>query len=189
MKQIIFASVSILILSSCSIQKQASNLNGRSDEVYFTPNDTRKKSDDLAVSNKQNVNQTQNNKQISNAGNYTSSYSNRFRNFGSSHRFNYNNYQASIVPSLSYNNYTGNSMGLGYVDTRFGYASGFNSPFSMYYGYNMPYYNPFFSYGWGNSWMNGYYPYYTFNPYFYNPCSYYYGFGYGYYNPYYRNYY
>ena len=83
MKQIIFASVSILILSSCSIQKQASNLNGRSDEVYFTPNDTRKKSDDLAVSNKQNVNQTQNNKQISNAGNYTSSYSNRFRNFGS----------------------------------------------------------------------------------------------------------
>ena len=37
MKQIIFASVSILILSSCSIQKQASNLNGRSDEVYFTP--------------------------------------------------------------------------------------------------------------------------------------------------------
>ena len=131
MKQIIFASVSILILSSCSIQKQASNLNGRSDEVYFTPNDTRKKSDDLAVSNKQNVNQTQNNKQISNAGNYTSSYSNRFRNFGSSHRFNYNNYQASIVPSLSYNNYTGNSMGLGYVDTRFGYASGFNSPVSM----------------------------------------------------------
>jgi hypothetical protein len=190
MKQILFLSVVLVSLGSCVNQRQKSNITGRTDEVYFTPSDTRIIVDAVSQYEMENQNNqvSNNGKQQSNAGNYTSSYSNRLRNFGSSGRYNYNSYQPMLVPTMMYNPYTGWSMGISY-----GY--GFNSPFSPYYGCNMPYNDPFYSYGW-NGWAGGYRPVYIYNPYMcsYNP----YGFGYGgygsgiyysNYNPYANNYY
>lgn len=176
MKQIFCVSAILIFLGSCSLKKEASNLNGRTDEVYFTVNDTRKKSLDLPSYDEPSSLQNSSASSQSNAGNYTSTYANRFRNFGSSQRFNYN-YQPTIVPSLMYSSYSGWGMGISYSYSMPGY--GINSPFSPYYGCYMPYYNPFYSYGWGATWMTGYYPYYVYNPYLFN---------YGYYNPYYGYY-
>ena len=172
-----FSSLSLLIVS-CTTQKQASTLTGRTDDVYFTASDTRKKAEPPPAL--RSYAEPTEKSEPSNAGNYTNSYANRFRNFGTSRRFHYDVYRPTIVPSVSYNMFNGWSFGMAYVDPRFGSMSGFNSPFSPYYGYNMPFYNPFFSNGWGNSWMYGYYPSYYHNPYFFNPCSYGYGYGYGY---------
>ena len=94
MKQITIAGMMILLLASCSMQKQASNVVGRTDDVYFTANDTRKK--EVVVTPKaaqRNLqDQNYNSNEQSNAGNYTNTYSNRLRHFGSNRRFNYNNY-------------------------------------------------------------------------------------------------
>lgn len=114
--------------------------------------------------------------------NYAGSYSNRLRYFGSTSRFNYGNYQPVLVPTITYNPYSGwhTGMTVGY---------GFNSPFSPYYGCTMPYTDPFYAYGWGSSWMM-YNPYYIYNPYMYayNPYSFG-GYGcYGYGGMYYNNY-
>jgi len=190
MKQLILFSTFLVVLGSCTSQKQASTKVGRSDDVYFTANDTRKKAEvpyktqyrSYTENSLQNGQQTE-----SNAGNYTTSYSNRLRYFGTSRRYYYDAYRPSLYSAAYFS--SGWNIGLNYVNPMYGYMSGYNSPFSPYYGYNMPFYNPFFSYGWGNSWMNGYYPSYYYNPYFYNPCSIRYGYGYGYYNPNYNNYY
>ncbi len=170
-------------MGSCVNQRQKSNITGRTDEVYFTSSDTRIKVEAVSqyeMDNKSNVNGSSINKQ-SNAGNYTSSYSNRFRNFSSTNRYNYCNYQPVLVPTMMYNPYTGWSIGM-----RYGSMSGFSSPFSPYYGYNMPYNDPFYSYGWGGGWMCSYYPRYIYNPYMfsYNPYGYnnYRGYGNGYNN-------
>lgn len=175
----------ITLLSSCSVQRQRTTVTGRTDDVYFTASDTRKKAVQESAYESGTSKPAQSYE--GDAGSYTSSYTNRLRYFGSTSRFNYMSYQPVLVPSFNYNPWYGWNMGLSYIDPRFGYMSGFNSPFSPYFGYNMPFYDPFYSYGWGGGWMTHYMPVYSFNPYFYNPCSYYYGFGYGYYNPYYRN--
>jgi hypothetical protein len=115
MKQIFYLATLAVIFSSCSMKKQASNVTGRTDEVYFTVNDTRKKSVEVPMSEyesrQQSLQDADNRNAASNAGNYGNSYSNRFRNFGSSGRFNYNNYQPALIPTMSYNPYTGWSMG------------------------------------------------------------------------------
>ncbi len=178
MKQILNLSILALVFSSCSMQKQASTATGRTDEVYFTVNDTRKKASSTA--SEYQGESLQDKDRNSNAGNYTSSYSNRLRNFGSSQRFNYSNYQPVLVQTMFYNPYTGWSIGMSYVDPDYGYMGGYNSPFSPYYGYYMPYGDPFYTYGWGGSWMTGYYPYYTYNPYYFNGCGYGWGYGRGY---------
>lgn len=187
MKKILFFSLVLVSISSCVNQRQRSNIIGRTDEVYFTPSDTRKKAE-YNYSSQQNSTQSNGNGiNQGNAGNYTSSYSNRLCYFGSRNRFSYNNYQPVLVPSLMYSNQTGWSYGLSYGYPMFGYGRSYYSPFSPYYGCYMPFNDPFYSYGWGGGWMTSYYPYYTYNPYMYSYNPYlgygYYG-NYGNYNPY-----
>lgn len=186
MKQWVYLSAALVLMTSCSVQRQRTSLTGRTDDVYFTPSDTRKTE---PLEDNRNAGGDEREAYNGNAGNYSNTYSNRLRHFGTRSRFNYGNYSPILVPTIGFNPYSGWTMGLSLVDPRFGYMSGFNSPFSMYYGYYMPYYDPFYSYGWGSSWMYGYQPYYMYNPYFYNPCHHHYGYnyGHGYYNPYYHN--
>ncbi len=180
MKQILFFAA-LVTLTSCVNQRQKSNITGRTDEVYFTPSDTR-----IKVYTNETVSDNSNSAPQTSSQNYSGSYSDRLRNFGSTNRFNYSNYQPMLVPTLMYNNYTGWGLGLSY--------GAYNSPFSPYYGCNMPFNNPFYANGWGGNWMTGYNPYYTYNPYLFNNPYGYGGYGYGYgnygynnYNPYYNN--
>ncbi|MES2619085.1 MAG: hypothetical protein V4613_14505 [Bacteroidota bacterium] len=191
MKQLFFISAVLISLASCMTVKQKSNIQGRTDEVYFTPSDTRiivYGSSESGNNKAPSIAQQSTEKRT--PDNYSGSYSNRLRYFGSSSRFSYNNYQPTLIPTLTYNPFTGWQAGFTYGY----YGSGFNSPFSPYYGCSMPYTDPFYTYGWGGNWMN-YNPYYTYNPYMfnYNPYSYYgygsYGCGgYGYGGMYYNNY-
>lgn len=194
MKPLAILAVSIVVLSSCSMRKESSNITGRTDEVYFTVNDTRKPDvEPLRTSQEYNGNlqDQQTNSSVTN-NNYTGTYSNRLRYFGSTNSYCYS-YSPTIVPSIYANYYSGWNVGLTFVNPRYGYISGFNSPFSPYYGLNMPYYDPFYANSWTSGmWMTSYYPRYYFNPYYYNPCYYSYGYNsyyYPYYNPYYSNFY
>ncbi len=168
MKQLILFVSSLTLLASCSVQKQASNIQGRTDDVYFTVKDTRiiqKVKEPTALEKqrqKEESLQSQSNVQ-SNAGNFTSSYANRLRHFGSRNRFNFNNYQPVIVPSIGFNSFTGWNYGIGFGQPMYS----FNSPFSPHFGQFMPFNDPFNSFGWGGSWMTGYMPHYTYNPYLY----------------------
>ncbi|MBL7837507.1 MAG: hypothetical protein JNM67_08325 [Bacteroidetes bacterium] len=194
MKRLSLILIVTLVISSCNLQKQASNTTGRTDDVYFTVNDTRKKAEVVyAPPVTRTESSLQDNQNASNApvGGYTGTYANRLRFFGSVNTYYYDAYRPSIVPSLYPNYYSGWSVGLTFINPRYGYISGFNSPFSPYFGLNMPYYDPFYAHNFGGGWMN-YYPQYYFNPYFYNPCFYGYGanpYYYPYFNPGYSNFY
>ena len=171
MKKILFFSVVLVSITACVNQRQRTNIVGRTDEVYFTPSDTRKKAVvTYTTSENASSNNTNNNNQSA-AGNYTSSYSNRLCFFGSRNRFSYNNYQPVLLPSLMFNNHSGWTYGMSYGYPLFGYGRSYYSPFSPYYGCYMPYNDPFFTYGWGGGWMTSYYPSYIYNPYMfsYNP--------------------
>ncbi|MDI1235727.1 MAG: hypothetical protein PSX81_15730 [bacterium] len=183
MKKILFFSVVIVVLNGCVNQRQKTNIVGRTDDVYFTASDTRKKAF-VSYAPQQNTSQSNNNQ--SKAGNYTNSYSNRLCYFGSRNRFSYNNYQPVLIPSMMFHNQSGWTFGISYGYSMSGYGRNHYSSFSPYYGCSMPYNNPFYSYGWGGSWMTSYYPFYSYNPYMYNYGSYGYGYygNYGNYNPY-----
>lgn len=192
MKHFIYSLFVILLISSCSAKKQASNITGRTDDLYFTVNDVRIKSaeqpqppGEAQVSEESNIqnNSAQKKDNNNNDGYYSNSYAKRLRYFGSSSRFNVTIAPVPLIPmNFNYGTNYGFSM-LG--PSRYG----FNSIFSPYYRCYMPYYDPFYSYGWNGG---GYNPYYSYSPYFYSPYfnygySGYYGYGnsyYGYgYNP------
>ena len=167
MKKIIFFLIVSVLFVGCINQRQRTNIIGRTDEVYFTPSDTRKKAVVNYSSGQSNTSNTYNN--TSNVGNYTSTYSNRLSNFGTRNRFNYSNYQPVLLPSLFiFNNNAGWTYGLGYGNPRFGYGRSYSSSFSPYFGCYMPFNDPFFAYGWGGNWMTIYNPCYSYNPYMYN---------------------
>lgn len=192
MKPYFVLGFSMVILASCSSQKQRSNITGRTDDVYFTVNDTRKKAEKVPpIESAEKIANTPDPAASWDPDGYTGTYANRIRYFRTG-RFYFDNNRPSLAPSLNINYYAGWNLGLTYVNPRFGYITGFNSPFSPYYGLYMPYYNPFYAYGYYDMWAVGFYPRYYFNPYFYYPC--YYGFGnnlysYPYYNPGYNNFY
>src|SRR5690606_31747951 len=185
MKLLLIFVIPLAILSSCSVKKQSSTSVGRTDDVYFTANDTRKKEVvELSYNSAPNENTDERRTEY-----YTSTYADRLRHFGSGAC--YIRPRVIVGPAVvAYNNGFGMTSGLYYISPVYGYGSGFNSPFSPYYGYTMPFYDPFFSYGWGNSWMNTYSPYSSYyNPYIYNSCMPYYGYNpymgyYNLYNPY-----
>lgn len=188
MKKILFFLITSVLFVGCINQRQRTNIVGRTDEVYFTPSDTRKKAVVNYSSGQSNTSNTYNNTR--NVGNYTSTYSNRLSNFGTRNRFNYSNYQPVLLPSLFiFNNNAGWTYGLGYGNPRFGYGRSYSSSFSPYFGCYMPFNDPFFAYGWGGNWMTIYNPCYSYNPYMYNYGSYGYGYygNYGNYNPYFNH--
>lgn len=172
MKQFIITIGFVLLLTGCTSIKQASNEVGRTDEAYFTISDLRKKAPKVSQLEVERANSLQNQATQSNsrAGSYTNTYSNRLRNFGINRSFYYRPTPV-IVPVVQYNPFTGWQASFAYNDPRFFGMNQFNSAFSPYYGYNMPFNDPFYSAGWGGYWMTGYTPFYTYNPYLMTGCG------------------
>jgi len=148
-----------IFLASCSTKRQAASKLGKVDDTYFTVNDvvgTPKKETKKRESLQNNQN-TQ-----SNAGNFTNSYSNRLRNFGTNNSFFYTQ-SPFMPPMISYNPFMG-------WNGQFGMDPGFmgmyhhNSAFSPFYGCGMPFNNPFLYNGWNQQSMFGYNPYFAHNP-------------------------
>lgn len=146
MKRILFASILISILASCSSLKTG-NTTLNYDDAYFTPSQIDKKGSIYA---KTDPNMFDNaSMQAGNSRNtrsYGQSYSDRFRNFGSSP------VTPAYTPALSYNPYSGRMM----------MTPGFYNPYGMR-GYG---YNPYMGYGY-NPYGSMYYdPYTGYNPYY-----------------------
>ena len=118
MKQLLIFVFTVGILASCLINKQASNVTGRTDDVYFTVNDTRKKveapTSSTTRSSESSLQNQQSNTVNRDPDGYTGSYANRMRYFRSG-RYFYDAYRPSIVPSLYYNYYSGWNIGLTYT--------------------------------------------------------------------------
>ncbi len=166
--------LTVILVQSCSVKTQKTALSGLTDEVYFTPSDTRisMSSKDLRENNEDYSRQTIQ-QQRNQAGDFSSSYANRIRYFNSANTFVYNPYQPVIFTQNLCNPYTGRNM-MNFMDQgQMFYGNSFSNPFSPNYGifgysedfwdqmhfYNFSMYNYFFPYK---------FSYCAYNPFFYN---------------------
>lgn len=158
MKGILFFIIVTMLLGSCVHQRQRSNIAGRTDEVYFTPSDTRIKGYLIRES-------TESTEPLITSRSYTGSYADRLCNFGSGNCFLYKHNNPLRTPSLSDNDY--DPWAFGYNRTpyftspnypycgccSFAYNNNFGNYASFYgystypfgYGYYGPYYNSYYN--------------------------------------------